>query len=178
LTDMVKPEVVREHLLGHIIDEDLRGKAAKVLDDVWDVFHKIPASKTGKYHPVECNRAPYGLVNHTLRVVLLCEALCREEDLDEQATDAVVTAAVIHDVGKVNFHIYPDRSCDHGEVGALMALNAGLPKDIADMVARHMGHWEGKRLVTVQDRILAWADYIASRSYIRFDTPGAMVTEE
>lgn len=175
----IDSQVVKRRLLSHIVDPELREKAGKALDAVWDMFYKIPASKTGKYHPVECNRTPYGLVNHTFRVVLLCEALCREENLDDAETDLVVTAAVIHDVGKVNYHIYPDnKNIDHGAVGFILAMNMGLPKEVADMVDRHMSHWEGKKLVTVKDRILAWADYLAARSYIQFNTPDATVSED
>jgi len=171
---------VREILISWITDSILKIKVENVLNSVWDSFPFIPASSTGKYHPKECNLVPYGLVNHTLRVLWLCKLLCEGENISGFEADKIMSAAIIHDIGKCWKHSPRFKEgvfVDHGEKGAEIAKYYELPDDVVNMVRVHMSMFEGKKLETVSERILAQADFLASRKEIRILTPKVVVGE-
>jgi putative nucleotidyltransferase with HDIG domain len=160
----MKDENVLNYLLNATSDE-LREKVRAVLEPIWSEFVEIPASKTGKYHPDVSNLRPYGLVNHTLRVIWFCERFAEEEKLDNTSRAEIAAAAILHDIGKIYYH-KPGGCGDHGIDGSEMARKAGLNMNICEMIRNHMAHWEGKPLNNVYQRILAYADYLASRKEI------------
>jgi putative nucleotidyltransferase with HDIG domain len=174
------PEEVKQILLSWITDDILKTKVNNVLNSVWEEFHKIPASRTGKYHPKECNVVPYGLVNHTLRVLWLCKLLCEGENITGFGADKIMAAAIVHDVGKVWFHpprVKEGEFVDHGIKSAEVAEHYELPSDVVNMVKVHMSVWEGKNVVTISERILFHADLMASRKEIKVLTPKVRVGE-
>jgi putative nucleotidyltransferase with HDIG domain len=156
------PEQMQE-LLNWINDPDLRTKAQVILEQYWDLFSKIPASKSGRYHHVTENFKPYGLINHTIRCLEIAKLLCEEYKMPNEGRDKIFTATVLHDVGKV-FYYYPGvQGIDHGKKAADIAQDAGLSLDIVGMILHHMSHWDGWQIDNPLEQIVAYADYIASK---------------
>ncbi len=61
--------------------------------------------------------------DHSMRVKDLCSNICRTEGIEDQFTEAAVTAAIVHDIGRFEqfrqFHTFRDASSvDHGSLGA------------------------------------------------------------
>lgn len=99
----------------------------------------------------------------------VAKLLCEQQGLNQLDRDMVYTALVIHDIGKVFFYEVGIRyPIDHSEKAALIALEAGLPKVIVDMVAHHMSHWDKYPLNNTFEQIVAYADYVASKPDIEF----------
>ncbi len=168
----LEPDKVKSYLLSFVKGDELKKQVSEVLESVWDVFHKIPASSTGKYHPHENNITPYGLVNHTLKTAWLAEAMCYVEGVNDEERDRILAAAVLHDIGKIFFHLpHEGEDVDHGVKGAEIAYHYGLSGDIVDMIRNHMGRFEDKKLGSPGTRILAYADFMASRNYISIEMP-------
>jgi len=168
----LEPERVKGYLTSFVKDADLKRKVTEVLESVWDVFHKIPSSVTKKYHPPENNISPYGLVNHTIKTAWLAEAMCYVEGVDDETRDHILAAAVLHDIGKIFYHLpHEEAKVDHGIKGAEIAYNYGLSGDIVDMIRNHMARFEDKKLGSPGTRILAYADFMASRDYITINAP-------
>jgi hypothetical protein len=156
------PEQMQE-LLNWINDPDLRNKAQGILEQYWDLFSKIPASKSGRYHHVTENFKPYGLINHTIRCLEIAKLLCEEYKMSNEGRNKIFTATVLHDVGKI-FYYYPGvQGIDHGKKAADIAQDAGLSMDIVGMILHHMSHWDGWTIDTPLEQIVAYADYIASK---------------
>jgi len=178
---MIQEQEILNYLLSWIDrgkPTSLQSMVEAVLQEVWHTFHKISASKTGRYHPKESNYRPYGLINHTIRVLWLAKELCREEGLNADDTDEVLAAAILHDIGKIHYYNSGWGHIDHGKLGAQKLEEHNLPKTVVQMVECHMAHWEGKELTTIQDRILAYADYLASRKEVRIEGLKAFRKEE
>ena len=147
----------------------------------WGIFSRIPASKTGKYHPAVCNLVPYGLINHTLRVVWLVRELYKEEYCFKAdyglKYEQLVAAAFIHDIGKISYHD-SDRTSkvDHSITGVQYAEEIGFGGTITDMVLTHMHGWDDHdyHQLSVADqtcaRVLAYADYLSAQRDIDFPT--------
>jgi len=103
----------------------------------------------------------------------LAKLLCEYENLTEYETSKIIAAAVIHDIGKCWLHpplakdgVY----IDHGDKGAEIAAKYFLPDDVVNMVRVHMSMYEGKKINTVSERVLAQADFLASRKEIKIQT--------
>jgi len=104
-------------------------------EDFEDIFHKAPAAK--KYH----HACIGGLLEHTLGVVRLCSFVAHEHP--ELDPDLLLTAAILHDVGKAtSYTLGPvldltneGRLIDHVVEGALVVQEAidsieGFPQDL------------------------------------------------
>jgi len=102
---------------------------------------------------------PYigGLLEHTLSVVTICEAICNiYKEIDR---DFLITMAILHDIGKVREYAY-DKVIEHTDEGKLLGHIAlglemidqkiknikGFPQDLELMVKHtilsHHGHFE------------------------------------
>jgi len=164
----------------YIDDEKLKTMTFEFLKKYWSKYHAIKASKSGKYHhPVEQTEV-YGTVNHTLRVLYLASELYREEftidDVkNDYEKDCLLTAALIHDVGKINFYKngFSYVKCDHSVDGANMAKEFGFPDKICELVLTHMHAWDEHSVDSCKcennvklARILAYSDYLASKKTI------------
>ena len=174
---MVEPIIIQrgfEYFKDKIIDEHFSLQIYKdittdIMNKYWNEFALLPASKTGKHHhPIE-NVSPFGLVNHSIRVSYLASHFSDEENLTKLRDDFIL-AALIHDIGKVKYHRKLCIYNHHPQVGAEMVdeFIKILPmyEIIKRMINNHMHQWCGKREMSREDNVLAYADYIATRSEI------------
>lgn len=144
-----------------------------------------PASSTGKYHPAFA-LGEGGLVRHTKAVVAFTIDLLRARPdlLDEDYTeDVYIAAAILHDMAKYHGSSKYTQF-DHPAEMASKCIHAGF-NEIASLIGPHMGRWntsnrESLQLETPKDErqwLLHYADYIASRTWIKvdFDSLGNLV---
>lgn len=144
--------------------------AYNLLKPHWETFSQLPASRTGKYHPRASNVIPYGLVNHTIRVIHFAEHMCDEECIQGIDRMEIMMACLFHDIGKVTGQLN-----GHADWGADYLDKEGLKEEVTDMVRYHMSHWqdfdkwdeavEGGKW-TLGCQIVAHADYLASMKHI------------
>jgi len=148
-------------------DDKHRQICSIIFDRHWDKFIQLPASRTGHHHSVIENLVPFGLINHTNRVVYFTDLLCKEENVDNR--NDYITAAWLHDIGKILVKTKEDYHI-HGKLGAdlvatdIYDLENGIM--IYLMINNHMAHWHGIKFMGIPDRIVAYADLLASQPRI------------
>ncbi len=143
-------------------------KLKKILDDVIDTLASI----------VEV-RDPY-TSGHQKRVALLAVAMARELGLDDESIEAINTAALIHDIGKINLpasvltrpgklsKIEYDMVKTHPRLGYNMISHIEFPKPMADIVLQHHERIDGSGYpqglkgneIIPEAKILAVADVV------------------
>lgn len=155
---------VSKHVTGALHKDVL----CNIFTKHWSMLASLPASKTGKYHHKMEIITPFGMINHLMRTNYFVMELVNEEGLNSRMDDFVV-AALLHDIGMVKVRGYEDYKV-HGIIGADM-IAEDISKlshfaDILIMIRNHMHHWQDNRMIGVDDRIIAYADYMASRPEI------------
>lgn len=102
-----------------------------------------------------------GLMHHCLRVSRIAKLIGQSERLEEHALEDAITAATLHDIGKLILHSIDPKTCDqarrkseldgvplwraecsifgadHAAVGAYLLSIWGLPQSIVEIVALH-----------------------------------------
>jgi uncharacterized protein len=76
---------------------------------------------------------PFFVIEHSKAVMLKAIQLKTDFDL-EVDLDLVRTGAILHDVGRSRTH-----GIDHAIVGAEIVENKGLPREVVNIVERHIG---------------------------------------
>ena len=168
--------------LSYIKDNNYREFCEKLIEDANEYFFHQPASSTGKYHPAFSN-GNGGLLRHTKAVVYFLNELLRAETefkdsiITPQKHDMMIVAAICHDIKKYGDSDSGDiyTSKDHAETGAkyIESMHVKYPmisdedsKFITDLVRTHMGPWSSPAPSTPEQKLLFYADYIASRKDI------------
>ncbi len=142
-----------------------------------DYFWKIPASASGRFHPLD-TLGEGGLVTHTKRVFYLAEEIAKIFLLKDEKLDIVRAAALLHDTYK---HGPEDKG--HGDrehpfyPRKFLKQIAHLTpyfEEIMDVIETHQGRWgidPVKMPKTREQWALHIADFIASRNfiYVRLD---------
>lgn len=153
-----------------IYDETLReGVIRAFLYGVPDEFFEKPSSSTGKYHSPD-ERGKYGNLMHTKRVFAeycnLSESYLEAHGLTEYERECGKAAALLHDTMKYG---WPSEQRDHTTsehdlIAAAMARHiGGLPQQVYDLIAAHMGPWaEGPLPKNDKEWLLHFADKSAS----------------
>lgn len=98
--DLDELEGFLEHLAREVHDDGLRGLLERLLGDadLRAAFRRAPCSRGGHHAYLG------GLIEHTVAVAQLCWELCElHPRLDR---DLLITAAIVHDVGKVREFTY------------------------------------------------------------------------
>lgn len=139
-------------------------------------FNDCPASSTGKYHPPGLNK-PDGTLIHTKLVVRVVKELTRISDLDINRTDALIVAAVCHDMFKQGFEKSGHTAFEHPElaVKAVRKVYWDNPDLIpfplftlmTDSMKYHYGRWGYHKMSPIETGFLLGllhiADAIASK---------------
>ncbi|MDD4876555.1 MAG: HD domain-containing protein [Dehalococcoidales bacterium] len=172
-----------------INDETLRTKVYVALDKVPEYFWTAPASSSGKYHP------PYdlgigGTIRHTVMMIRVALDLLRmeNENILAPSVNAVIVACIFHDSFK---HGIPDSGHtvhEHPLLAADFVYEEFKDYDMvfADIVSgsirSHMGRWttstHSNAILPIPenefDKLIALADYIASRKYTQYVPEGSL----
>ena len=154
-------------------------------------FWTVPASKTGRYHPVFA-QGEGGLIRHTKAAFMVLEQLYRLSTysyMSDELKDYGRAAILLHDTCK--YGIYDDvdtESKSFAHHGPLAAAHVKLawgslfgsttcPEYLLSAIRSHMGQWAEKscRPFTPLDRVVHMADYISS--FNLWDIPSLTTTE-
>ena len=178
-----------EEAIATIENEDMQKLARALLEKVPPYFYEVPASSTGKYHPLYA-LGEGGLYRHTLAVVKFVNYFfsvdCFKQRWDSRGRDIMRIAAIMHDTfksgsqedyakNKYTKHEHPLLASEC----VLSMLDCGIVADdeikaIASAISTHMGSWTTSPRSSVvlpepkdkTQQMLHLADYLASRKDI------------
>lgn len=173
-----------------IADDSLRKLAIEIIAGADDYFFTIPASSSGKFHPL-FSLGEGGLVRHTKCVVYMVKCLCESFDIAEYKRDMLIVAALAHDIKKqgdgaegigYTVHEHPRLAAQYVYQTYCMFSDdidtlGGIIEIICNIISSHMGKWgadpkyigDKTPLPLPQsdcEKILQAADYLASRKEI------------
>jgi hypothetical protein len=188
-----------DEFLPKELDDNLNESVKFFMERYWKDLAPLPASSTGRYHHSTENVKPFGLINHTLRVVWFTKEIGIEETGYPAGYDKwkgikkireAIAAAFLHDFGKVESF-----KADHGKESARMVSSTSiygispskeqleefndiaLSPEVCNMIRRHMHNWSFIHCVEMWDRIVAYADYLASRPTVHLSDVTYLVME-
>lgn len=161
-----------------ITNHDLQQCTIIVANSIPQYFFEIPASSTKKYHPVWANQKG-GLVAHSLITMQWAKELLRLEGFNPEKQDEVMFASAFHDAYKNGLQNTNYTVSRHPQLGAeniYSILSYHLPKShtvdvdlIHRLIITHMGQWGEHKPQTSLEKLVAMADYCASRQINGFD---------
>jgi hypothetical protein len=175
--------------LAWIKNEKIRNFTKLCLENAPAYFYTNASSSTGKYHSTWSN-GDGGLIRHTKATAFVAKELAPAYDLTADETDAVVSAAILHDLCKYGIPGGKHTTSDHDYKGALMVHFLAKPfaeigepipmiAEICAGIAWHFGKWskrkEGVRIKKFPEEyskietLVHIADMVASRKGITFD---------
>ncbi|MHA1288445.1 MAG: hypothetical protein ACTSPB_13660 [Candidatus Thorarchaeota archaeon] len=164
-----KPTAI-DYLTGFIDHPNNKEIYTAILqNDIPDYFWVNPSSSSGKYHPSD-ERGKYGLVLHTCRVTKITHELCIAAEIGSGRNDLIV-AAIFHDSFKYGvqggYHTQKDHCIVPGE-------QLRINDRITELIRTHDGHWvlpDEWANADEHQKLLHYADYIASRSFVHIRIP-------
>lgn len=179
-----------EKAIDTIENEELRAFAHFCADNIPTYFWTIPASSSGKYHPVT-DLGEGGLVRHSLMVYRVALDLLTQNDItDNTYCDMAKFAALFHDCCKAGTQDEPAPNTVHKHPTLAVILLSEFTMDfemtetlmsmltkICMAIETHMGRWTTSKYSSIElpkpqtalERLVHTADYIASRKYCLYD---------
>jgi len=140
------------------------------LKSVPKYFWEVPASSSGKYHP-ESSLGKGGLIRHTIIAVEYGIKLCEINSISSLNQDKIIAALILHDTCKAgcndskNNSNYPFHH--HLPKRYFKSLATKIPfetyEEIFAMIKSHMGQWFSVQPESKGQKIVHYADYLASR---------------
>lgn len=172
--------------LKYIKNNKIREFTEKVIENLPDYFFTIPASSTGKYHPIYAT-GEGGLVRHTQAAVRIAIELFTITPIytsDEK--DCIISALILHDGFKCGIEKSQYTKHEHPLIMGNFIRESNELKEILDIeliekiasgVESHMGQWCTNKysktvLKTPQTKLenfIHWCDYLASRKILEFN---------
>ena len=165
-----KLEIINDFLEVNLIqDNKMREFTIKGLLLAKDIFYHMPASSSGKYHPLT-SLGPGGLLRHTKAVVLICNSLFDLYNFTDYQKDTILSAAYLHDIEK------PSKTHPLEVKLTLECLESDYFEEfhhVIPIIESHMGRFDldGKlpRPNTNLKKFLHLCDFISSRKIINVD---------
>lgn len=162
-----------------------------LLNRIPDYFFSVPASSSGRYHPIG-DLGEGGLVRHSIAVKKMLEHLFEPEgyyEFTDREKDLLRLAALFHDSFKSGTqemyeqdihtkHLHPVYAAQFVVMSSIMAeFDYKDACFIADAIISHMGQWNKKlrnsgilpKPITAAQKVLHLADYLASRKDVNVD---------
>lgn len=184
---MNKEEVFKKEL-DYIKNEKIRESAKTMVGLLPDYFFKIPASSTGKYHPMYAT-GDAGLVRHTKAAVRIAVELFGIYRFSDEIKDLMIMTLILHDGLKKGLEEERYTRFDHPllignyvkENKDMLSLTDEQVNLIVSMAASHMGKWNTNEYnpdiilpipKTVEEKFVHMCDYLASRKSLelKFDS--------
>ena len=176
---------VFEKELSYIKNEEYKKNAEKMLELLPDYFFEIPASSTGKYHPLYA-LGTGGLVRHTKAAVKIAYELLKNDSIGsvfkDDEKDLIIISLLIHDGLKSGINHEKYTRFDHPllisqfvkDNKTKFTLNEDEIKFICKNVESHMGQWNvdynGNEVLplpkTKYQKFVHMCDFLASRKFI------------
>ena len=172
---MLMNKELRFHLddeVAAIADPSIRLFTAKALERVPEYFWHVPASASGRFHPLD-TLGEGGLVLHTKRVVYLSNEMAKAFKIDGVNVDVLRSAAILHDSFKNGLSDNGHTEEDHPlivryQLKELLTETSQF-EDIMKAIECHQGIW-GPKPLRMPSKPLEWAlhlaDFVASRTSI------------
>ena len=170
--------------LDKIKNDKVRYSTEIVLEMLPDYFYKIPASSSGKYHPL-FSLGEGGLVRHVKVAMRILEEIFKDEAFgiyDEYTKDLMRMALMLHDGFKSGINNIGHTCSEHPVIMSDFILNnkdkllisENDSKFVSDLIRSHMGPWnkdrEGNVIMPVpktnEELLIHLCDYIASRNFL------------
>ncbi len=165
-------------------DQNVRASAEVILNMIPDYFFEIPASSSGKYHPI-FSLGEGGLVRHVKVAMRILEEMFRDEafgTFDEYTKDLIRMALLLHDGFKSGITNVGHTCNEHPVLMSNFILENKdklfISEEDAMFVSRliltHMGPWNKDRAGNVimpvpetrEELLVHLCDYIASRNFL------------
>ncbi len=190
---MNKKEIFKKEL-SYIIDEDIRESLAIMIDKIPDYFFTIPASSTGKYHPMYAT-GDGGLVRHTKAAVRMAQELYGIYKFPQRTKDLIIVSLVLHDSvkkgeieSKYTLFDHPLTACEFlKKYSSELKLTKEDINFICECISSHMGRFNTSDYSDVilplpktpEQKFVHMCDYLASRKVlnINFDKNNDIVDE-
>lgn len=164
-------------ILKQINNPKIREFTIACLKDVPDIFLKMPASTSGKYHPLPATKEG-GLVWHVQRACYFASVLLEAYKIDGKDIrgDIVLSALILHDIGKKekygkNYWEYANHPITATKITKKHSklLPEKIYTLIENCILHHMGPWSTpstKKPITKYnflELIVYNSDYLSSR---------------
>lgn len=181
----MKEEVFKTEL-SKFENNDIKETAITLINNLPDYFFEIPASITGKYHPLS-SLGKGGLVRHTKIACRICEEYFTNDcfnKFDSRKRDLIRTTIILHDGLKHGKEDSGKTLTEHPLLVAEFikenAKNLTIPQEEIDTIIRlissHMGPWTknklGKKILPepkeYDELFVHNCDYMASRTFFNF----------
>jgi len=172
--------------LSYIKYESFRNLTRKILEKYLDKMIGIPGAKGSRYHPMD-EQGKDGFILHIKRVIFWVIELAREHDINPLTRDAMIFAALFHDLSRTDLLRDPNSEKSsypgHGRYSwEMIKEDVRIANCIAHdcfisstfectkrFIITHMTHWDKKdpNPESINEYLFATADYIASRKFIK-----------
>jgi hypothetical protein len=180
----MKNEILKTEI-DFIKSEEIRKFTELAIDSLPDYYWHVPASSSGKYHPVYA-LGDGGLIRHTIAAVTIANSLLELEQyrniFDDRFHDCIISGLILHDGFKQgksndgNGRLAKDHAVICAEWIRTDSLFDKSFKDINDreliseIIRTHMGEWDVKnKPETASQKFAHMCDFLASRKNILFD---------
>jgi len=158
--------------LASIEDSTVKEFVTKALSKVPEYFWHVPASASGRFHPLD-TLGDGGLVLHTKRVVYLATEIAKVFKIEGENLDILKAASILHDSFKNGIADEGHTEEDHPLIvrHQLQDLSAETEyfEEIMEAIECHQGLW-GPQPLRMPKKPIQWAlhiaDFVASRSAV------------
>ena len=170
--------------LSRIENENVRVSTETILDMMPEYFYEIPASSSGKHHPI-FSLGKGGLVRHVKVAMRILEEMFRDKSFgtyDDYTKDLIRMALMLHDGFKSGLTNSGHTLSEHPVIMSRFILDNKdkllISEEDAEFVSRliitHMGPWNtnksGEIIMPVpktrEELLVHLCDYIASRNFL------------
>lgn len=175
------PEIItsKENSINYMVEFIKDDYLSTLVHDIMeqsvpDYFFTKSSSSTGKYHPFD-ERGKFGLVLHTCRVTKVTDDLCVAAQINNKERDNLICAAILHDALKYGDPKEERTHTTKDHSNLVEKHIQGIPGDIIRLIRTHDGQWSVNpnewNNADEPQRLLHYADYISSRSYVHIRIP-------
>ena len=178
--------------LSKFKNENVRTSTENILDMIPDYFYEIPASSSGKYHPLY-DLGKGGLVRHFKAAMRILEEMFKDSvfgQYDDYTQDLMRMALLLHDGFKSGLEYSGHTVSEHPVLMSnfirdnrdKLLISEKDAEFVSRLILSHMGPWNtdknGNEIMprpeTPEQRLIHECDYFASRNFLEvfFDEKG------
>ena len=181
--------------LDRIKNDNVRESTETVLEMIPDYFYEIPASSSGKYHPI-FSLGDGGLVRHVKVAMRVLEEMFRDTafgEYDDYTKDLIRMSLLLHDGFKSGLTNSGHTCSEHPvlmsnfilENKDKLSISEDDSKFVASLILTHMGPWntdkQGNVIMPVpktrEELLVHLCDYIASRNFLNVSFEDNEITD-
>lgn len=172
--------------INYVKDSTLREDLKVLIGLLPDYFFEVPASSTGKYHPV-FSLGDGGLVRHTKAAVRIANELLNNNTVGSKFSlhdkDLIIIALTLHDGVKSGMEHSQYTKFDHPLLASKLimenkdkvSMEVDDLRKVCSMIESHMGEWtydnyQKKEVLpkprTAEQRFVHMCDFLASRKFL------------